>query len=248
MPLIRVHAVVLQSFAYSETSKVLRLLTGEHGVLSVLARGALRPRSRFGGVLEPFTAGSATVFMKETRELQTLDGFDLTRSRQGLGRDLLRFGGASLLAELVLHTAIEAPDQDLFDHFDHALDRMERCAGGEVESLVLAEIWALVSRLGFAPTLDQCLTCGRPLDAGEETRFDYPAGGVRCRACGEAPHGRLLPAAARAALARLCQGEPVPLERTAAHWDLLSRFLAFHVLEGRQLRSLAFLTETVGFS
>ena len=41
------------------------------------------------------------------------------------------------------------------------------------------------------------------------------------------------------------QGEHVVLERTAAHWRLLARFLAHHVLDGTTLKSLAFLAETL---
>ena len=86
---------------------MLRLFTLEHGVRSVMAKGALRPKSRYGGVLEPFTEGTATFYLKEGRDLHTLSGFDLLRSRQALGRSLVGFAGASLLAEIVMRTGTE---------------------------------------------------------------------------------------------------------------------------------------------
>ncbi|HEX6134823.1 MAG TPA: DNA repair protein RecO, partial [Longimicrobiales bacterium] len=107
-------AIVLQCFPYGETSRIVRLLTRSAGVHSAIAKGALRPRSRYA-LLEPFAEGSATLYIRSTRDLQTLGAFDLTQSRQGLGRDLLRFGGASLLAELVLRTASEDPHPSLFE-------------------------------------------------------------------------------------------------------------------------------------
>jgi DNA repair protein RecO (recombination protein O) len=245
MPQVTTPAVILQSFAYSETSKILRLLTRSHGVQSVIAKGALRPRSRFGGVLEPFTEGTASFYLRDTRELHTLSGFDLLRSRQSLGSDLLRFGGASLIAELVLRVVSEESDAALFDAIRSALDRVERADPALLQSTVLAETWALISQLGFAPALEQCIVCGRELDPAEETMFDYTAGGVRCHDCATGLGGRLLPAAARAALSQLAAGVPVPLERTGAHWRLLDRFLSHHVLEGQTLRSLAFLAEAL---
>ena len=99
--------------------------------------------------------------------------------------------------------------------------------------------------LGFAPVLDECMACGRALGADEETSFDYTAGGVRCTDCSRQVAGRPLPAAARMTLFRLTAGEAVHLERTAAHWRLLARYLTHHVLEGQQLRSLEFLAESV---
>ncbi|MFW6079996.1 MAG: DNA repair protein RecO, partial [Gemmatimonadota bacterium] len=104
MPPTTDQAVILQAFPYGETSRILRLLTRAHGVRSVIAKGARRPRSRHSGVLELFGEGTATIYIKETRDLQTLAGFDLDRDRRALGRDLLRFGAAALLAEIVIRT------------------------------------------------------------------------------------------------------------------------------------------------
>src|SRR5690606_37910311 len=106
MSAIVTDAIVLQCFPYGETSRIVRLLTRSAGVHSAIAKGAVRPRSRFA-MMEPFAEGSATLYIRSTRDLQTLGAFELARGRQGLGRDLLRFGGASLLAELVLRTASE---------------------------------------------------------------------------------------------------------------------------------------------
>jgi len=244
MPLVRTDAIILQTYAYSETSKILRLLTRTHGLRSAIARGALRPRSRFGGVLEPFSTGVATFYLKEGRDLQTLDAFELERSGQALGRDLLRFGAASLLAELVLRTASEEPDPALYRQLLTGLSRLESADPIALEATILAEAWSMVGRLGYAPALESCLECDRELVPGEDARFDYAAGGVRCLDCPPGAVSRSLPAHARAALVRLSRGEVPPLERTAAHWSLFSRFLAHHVISGGPLRSLTFLMDT----
>src|SRR5512132_3528391 len=125
MPAVSTDAVVLQTFKYSDTSKILRLLTRSHGVQSVIAKGATRTKSQFGGVLEPFVDGLATFYAKENRDLHTLSSFELTRSRQQLGADLIRFGGASLIAELVLRSGIEAADEDLFESVRAGLDAIQ---------------------------------------------------------------------------------------------------------------------------
>ncbi|MGH7468830.1 MAG: DNA repair protein RecO [Longimicrobiales bacterium] len=245
MALVTGPALILQTYSYSETSKILRLLTQHHGVQSVIAKGALRPKSRFGGVLEPFTEGNASFNLREVRDLHTLSGFELTRSRQPLGLDLVRFGGASLVAELVLRVGIQESDPDLFGSICLALDAIERAPPAQLESTVLAVSWSLVALLGFAPALHCCLVCERPLDQHDEVLFDYTAGGVRCISCGTGLGGRPLPPAARSALQQLVNGEVAILDRTAAHWRLLDRFLAHHVLDGQTLHSITFLMGTV---
>lgn len=245
MSLISADAIILQTYAYGDTSRILRLLTRTHGLQSALARGARGPKSRFGGVLEPFVEGVITLNFRESRDLQTLNGFELRRARQGLGRDLLRLGGASLLAELVLRTGSEEPQPSLYDAVSAALDELDDAPEAELEHRILALTWRLVAMLGFAPELEACLSCDRTLDPTEESRFSYSAGGVLCPACAVAGGGALLPPHARAALRRFRDGENAPLDRTLGHWRLLERYLDHHVLEGGTLRSFEFLARAL---
>lgn len=245
MALQSTDAIILQVFKYGDTSKILRLLTRTAGVQSVIAKGAANPKSKYGGVLEPFTEGTASYYAKDNRDLHTLGSFELKRSRQGLGGDLVRFGGASLIAELIMRSGIEEPDAHLYDVVAEALDRIAQAGRDAAESVVLGETWALIAQLGFAPALDTCITCGRDIGDDEEASFDYVAGGVRCADCSAGMPGKLLPAHARTALMRLIRGEHVVLERTPAHWRLLSRFLTHHVVDGASLKSLTFLEESL---
>ncbi|HSK19108.1 MAG TPA: DNA repair protein RecO [Longimicrobiales bacterium] len=237
-------AIVLQSFPYGETSRIVRLLTRSAGVHSAIAKGALRPRSRYA-MMEPFAEGAATLYIRSTRDLQTLGGFDLTRSRQGLGRDLLRFGGASLLAELVLRTASEEANPSLYDAVSAGLDRLVHVEADALEASVLAVTWHLVSELGFTPEIDGCIVCGRSIDATRDAMFDYAAGGLRCDACAAGLPGRRIPAHARAALAQFSRGETARVGATEGHWRLLTRYLEHHVLEGAPLRSLHFVATSL---
>src|SRR5438094_2087238 len=93
MALVTTPAVVLQTYRYSETSKVVRLATRELGVQSAIAKGALRPKSRFGAGLELLSEGSAQLYFREARELHTLGAFDLANLRRDLAADVGRFAG-----------------------------------------------------------------------------------------------------------------------------------------------------------
>jgi DNA repair protein RecO (recombination protein O) len=245
MSLVLTDAVVLQCFPYGETSRIVRLLTRDVGIHSAMARGAVRPRSRYA-VLEPFVQGTASLYIRPNRELQTLSGFDLERSRQSLGRDLLRFGGASLVAELVLRTGSEEPHAGLFEAVAAGLDQLAAAGTDAVECTVLAVTWNVVALLGFEPSLHACVSCGAGIDPAADAAFDYAAGGVRCDGCAAGLPGRRLPSRARAALAGFVTGEAVPVPVTEGHWRLLARYLEHHLLEGATLRSLHFLAASLG--
>jgi DNA repair protein RecO (recombination protein O) len=241
VPLTRSRALVLQSFAYSETSKVLRLLTEDFGIRSVIARGALRPRSRFGGVLEPFTEGEAHFLLREGRDLHTLTGFDLVRSRQSLGTDLAAFAGASLVAEIVIRSGTEEPVPELFAAVTTALGRIAgavKAPALEVE--ILTAVWRVVSLIGFRPSLSTCGACQRPLGAEEPARFDVDGGCSTCTRCRTS--GRLVDARSRAELETVVAGASLerfsdaPLQRA-----LVRAFLSAHLGHDRPLRSMQLL-------
>ena len=238
MPIVTARSIVLKTYPYSDTSKILRLMTLEHGPRSAIAKGARRPGSRFGGLIEPFAEGWATLYLKENRDLHTLSDFDLIRERQGLGVDLPRFAGASVLCEMVMRLAPEHRDQRLFRSLRSGLDALADAGRGRAPAVALREVWRLVAVLGFAPELTRCVGCGRALE-GEAARFDHGAGGLRCRSC--PPEGVELTADEVADLRRLAGRGEAPRDPGPRQRRLLADFIRYQMSEGVRLRSLTFL-------
>ena len=50
----KTQAVVLRSIRYGEADRVLHLYTAARGRIGAIAKGSRKPRTRFGGRLEPF--------------------------------------------------------------------------------------------------------------------------------------------------------------------------------------------------
>ncbi|WP_420634641.1 DNA repair protein RecO [Candidatus Palauibacter sp.] len=243
MSLVTTRAVVLQTYRYSETSKILRLMTWELGPCSTLARGALRPRSRFGGLLEPFVEGEATFYMKEGRDLHTLSNFELVRDRRGLDQSIELFTIASVLCELVMRLAPEHRDATLYQTLTRGLDGLHGLGGRAAEGPVtggLEYVWGVVDALGFRPELERCVVCRRRVGK-ERVRFDFPAGGLRCASCGAG--GPRLDAAEIDALRALVSGVPAAAPGpygNQGRW--LAEFIRYHLAEGAKLNSLPFLS------
>jgi DNA repair protein RecO (recombination protein O) len=244
VPLVAARALVLQTYPYSDTSKILRLFTRDFGLRSAIAKGALRPKSRYGGILEPFTEGDALLYLKDGRDLQTLAGFDLVRSRQALGRDLAAFAGASLVAELLLRFTTEEPNPLLYGVACEALDRIVSAEGmDETERIVLSSAWSIVSLLGFRPETESCVRCGRAMDALEPVRFDVEGGGIACTVC--RPAGRVLDSQSRNEVRRMADGEilAAPFARRSVQQALLRAFVTAHLRPAHPLRSLDLFVE-----
>lgn len=241
MPLVSTDAVVLHAFDYLESSRILRLLTREAGVRSVLAKGMRKSARRFGGSVDLFAHGTAHLYTKSGRDLDTLAGFEDVRVRLELATDMARFTGAAVLAELVLRFAREGDaDAELYETVTAALDAVAEAQGPAVAESVLAGGWRVVAALGFAPSVDACGDCHAPIAQDEAVLFSHPAGGVLCQRCGRIARGRVLPPAPRLALADWLRGRSVTLGSEAearAHQRLLREFLEEHLTDGRPLRA-----------
>jgi DNA repair protein RecO (recombination protein O) len=237
---IETTAIVLHSFEYRETSRIVRLATRDAGVVSVIARGARRPKSRFGQGLDLFTSGAAQLVMSPAKDLHTLAAFDATRARPALAGSLRRFGAASALGELCLRFGTEA-GAGVHDALVRGLDALESAADDIVPAVTLAAGWRIVAELGFAPELESCALCQRVIAPDEDVRFVHRSGGAVCASCRTlVPGARTLPASARATLVSwLADGDATIADRQTAraHQRLLREFLEEHLADGRAMRA-----------
>lgn len=252
MSLLVTDAIVLHAFDYLESSRIIRLLTRDAGVQSVLARGARKSRGRYGSALDLFAEGSAQLYIKPNRELHNLSSFELTRARNELAFDIGRFTAASAITELALRFSGEEANPVLFDTVADSLDRLTRSSPADTVEDGLSGCWRIISVLGFTPELSSCALCHTPLREADDAAFSHAAGGIVCPSCSRlAPVGRRIPATARRTIRHWLEG-PEPVEQPAladvptlaenegrSHQRLLREFIGAHVGDDRPLRAFA---------
>jgi DNA repair protein RecO (recombination protein O) len=243
MALSNTEAIVLHAFDYLESSRIIRLLTRDAGVQSVLARGARKSRGRYGSALDLFAEGIAQIYVKPGRDLHNLSAFEIARSRDALAQDVGRFTAASTIAELALRFAGEEQNPLLYDTFADVLDRIAGAAPEQTLEEGLAGCWRIVSVLGFTPELSSCSLCHTPLRDTDDAIFAHSSGGIVCASCSRlAPGGRKLPAMARTAIRHWLEDRPSPPLTDAesrSHQRLLREFLGAHLTDDRPLRAFA---------
>lgn len=245
MALLTTPAIVLATWRYGETSKIVRLATRDLGVQGVIAKGALRPRSRFGAALQVLSGGTAHIAHRDNRDLHPLTAFDLQRLPVRLTRDVGRFATGTVLAELMLRVAPAEPHPEGFETLRTALRDLEDVPAAQLEASALHGVWALVAALGFSPAVDRCVRDGRPLDVAGNLAWSLAEGGALCDRCARSTEVTILPPEGAAALRRLIGGgeERLPsLEprHAAAHRRLAARYIRHHLGEGAPLAALEF--------
>lgn len=193
MSLVTTRAIVLHTYPYGESSKIVRFATQDHGLMSAVAKGAHRSRSKFGARIQPLSEGDVSVYVKRNRDLQTLAEFEVIRQRNELAQHVPRYAAAAAMAELVLRCSPAAPHPELFGILQGALDWLIEVEPEEVEPVAMAGLWGTVVGLGFAPATEVCAVDGLPLEPGVG-RFSVVDGGLLCGACSSSRSTSDLPA------------------------------------------------------
>jgi DNA repair protein RecO (recombination protein O) len=166
---------VLHTYPYKESSLIVEAFTRSYGRISLLARGARRPRSAMRGVLLSFHplrlgwSGSA--------ELRTLFSVEWAGSRQPLeGRGLMC---GFYVNELVLRLLPrEDPHEILFDFYGSALSGLSR--GTALAPVLRTFEKRLLAELGYAPLLEQ-EAGGAPIDPGRRYVYEPDRGPMPSR-------------------------------------------------------------------
>ena len=102
--IITTEAIILHSRKYSDTSKILVAFTRDEGKVSLIAKGARNPKSKFGGCLEPLSFSSLTIYKKANKELHTLGKAEIITPLRRLTADYDKLTTALSIAEAPVGT------------------------------------------------------------------------------------------------------------------------------------------------
>ncbi|GAB4319530.1 MAG: hypothetical protein Kow0074_09180 [Candidatus Zixiibacteriota bacterium] len=249
-------AICLTAQKFSETSKIAVLYTRRYGRVSVIAKGAFRPKSQFWGHLEPLSISECVVYMKPAERLQILGSCRATIPWTPLTSSLERASYAFAVCEFLYRHTYEGEDGGLFQLTVDVLMRLAQLPDQEVARQFWGFMLGALEQLGFRPEFDHCDRCRRLPSPEQRVVFDAVAGKIICRHC-RREEGRqfILSPEALAELKRrqrnpILEDSEEPLLPGALNEiaNALSEFKVYHVGGGR-LRSLAFaqrMSSTIG--
>ncbi len=235
MSLYRDTAVVLRTYRLGEADRIVVLMTAQHGKVRAVAKGVRKPKSRFGGRLEP--TSHVSLLLYEGRQLDIISQAESLDHLRAVREDLDRLTRAMALLEVVDQVAQERePDARLYQMLVGALRTL---AAQPAPLLVPAFYWKVLANDGLRPELDGCVSCGAP---DPLVAFDVAEGGTLCRTC---RRGVALSPPALALLRRILGGDLVgalaePASPTTHEVEVLAIQAMEHHLE-RRLRTVTLL-------
>lgn len=178
----KTEAVVLRSIRFGEADRILHLYSAARGRIGAIAKGSRKPRSRFGGRLEPFFRLDLVLHegrgeLSTVTSAATVDGYPRLRASGPA------IGAAARACDAVLRLldSVE-PNPAAYNLLCRYLSLLDQAPPTDPVGLNVALSFRLKLALaaGFAPELAFCARCG---EAEHLSSFSGAAGGVVCASC-----------------------------------------------------------------
>ena len=218
-------AYILHHRPYRDTSRILEVLTREHGRLSVFARGVRGPHARLAAALQPFQL--LLLSFSGRGEAAQLTGAESAKHETPLPPSALL--AAFYLNELLLKLTLRHdPVPEVFDHYQQALSSLRE--GAVLQPTLRIFEKRLLQALGYGIELSQAHS-GQPVEPQDFYQF-RPAQGLFPALAGAAG------AISGRSLLGLAQ-EHLEDEGTQDDARRLLQAALAHCLEGRELSTRA---------
>lgn len=172
----RVEGIIIKDASYSETSKLLTLITKEHGIINLLAKGAKTLKSPLRSTTTKLTHGYFNIIYKENK-LSTLKEVDTIDYYKNIKKDINKISYATYILELVEQVIKQTNNEEVFDNVIASLKKIE----ANMNPLVITNILELkcLDYLGVMPILDCCSVCGNE----NIITISADQGGYLCKNC-----------------------------------------------------------------
>lgn len=182
MALYKSRGIVLRSIRYGEADRILDLYTLDTGLVSAIAKGIRRTRSRFGARLEPLSCVEFVAY--GGRSLDTITQAETLRSFHAIREHLGRLEAAGRMARDVRAlSGGDEGDRRVFNLLYHALDALDIREEG-FGALEAAFGMKLALLAGYAPEVESCVTCSAaPGEVDGLAHFAPELGGLLCEDC-----------------------------------------------------------------
>jgi DNA repair protein RecO (recombination protein O) len=218
-------AWLLHHRPFRDSSRILDVLSRDHGRLALVARGSRSAKSRLKGVLRPFLPLSLSWVMRA--DLGTLTGAEVNGAPIALSGDALLSG--YYVNELIINLLHRHdPQPEIYAAYHDTMLELNR--NGNVATTLRRFEMEILRLLGYALNLDHDMQTGNDLVAEQRYEYRVEQGPVAADGrCGAMVFtGRELVAIARQQFA-----DPATVRQAGR---LLRQVIAWH-LDGKELKS-----------
>ena len=174
-------ALILSRHLYGDTSLICNLFTKEYGRLSIIAKGARRPKNQNSAVLRPLQFIDLHYYYKPKRNIQLLKEASINRHFFSTHNDYKKIIASYQVLDIMNQICkIENPNEIIFRLVKSTMDKINRC---NYKHIILYSIFfklQLLKYIGYQPIIDLCNICNQKLI---NSIYDWSIGQLVCVSC-----------------------------------------------------------------
>lgn len=177
MKIVDVKGLVLNETNYSDSSKILNVLTSEYGLVGIISKGCRNLKSKLRGSSRKLVYGTFHFYYKENA-LSTLISIDVISDYPKTVMNLENVVYTSYLLDLTRQVVKQSKDKDILTLIIAALDKIEDGLNPAVITNILELKY--LDFLGVSPIVTGCAVCGKTTNI---VSLSPTAGGFICKDC-----------------------------------------------------------------
>ena len=177
MKIVDVKGLVLNETNYSDSSKILNVLTSEYGLIGIISKGCRNLKSKLRGSSRKLVYGTFHFYYKENG-LSTLISIDVINDYPKTIMNLERVVYASYLLDLTRQVVKQSKDSNILPLVVSSLDKIENGLNPAVVTNILELKY--LDFLGVSPVVTGCAVCGKTTNI---VSLSPTAGGFICKDC-----------------------------------------------------------------
>lgn len=174
---LKTKGIVIRETPYSETSKILNVVTEDFGMISIISKGSRNIKNKLRGVSNKLNYCEYTISYKENGISTMIEG-NILNSFKNIFTDMKKAVYSFYIMDLVYQVMNENNDKEIFKLLETSLIKINSGLSPELVSNIL-EI-NLLKFLGVSINLDSCSVCGKTSDF---LTVDLASGGIICKDC-----------------------------------------------------------------
>lgn len=173
---IKIDAITLKKIELGESNVGVTLLTSEDEVIFVMAFGAMKPKSKLFGSVNPFVEATWNLYFDPVKEFYRAKDVDINNFNQDIQLSLKGFYTATLFLEIALKSQGSEGVYSLLKESIYYLGK------GINRVMVLLQFFLrLLNRQGLLPSFSRCSHCDRRVE--KESLYLNRLSEVVCSSC-----------------------------------------------------------------
>lgn len=180
MKIVKTEGIIVGETNYSESSKILKVLTKDYGLISVMSKGCRNLKSKLRGVSNKLIYGNFNLYYKETG-ISTLISVDIVDTLRCIITDINKVSYVSYILDLTEQIFKEVELDQICDIYFLLISTIKKINEGYDEE-ILTNIYELklLDFLGIKPNIDSCSICGNTKNI---ITISSNSGGFICKSC-----------------------------------------------------------------